>query len=372
MRLLITTDTIGGVWSYTLTLAAAVRRVRPTAQVQMVSLGQAPSPYQTRQAAEAGCVLTNIPGKLEWMTDPWADLAAQAPQLQQQVRAFQPNVLHLNHYAHTTLPWHNVVPGVAVVQGAHSCVNTWWQAVHGSAAPPAEWGSYTAMVRAALHAADVVVAPSNAFAAALQQQYGHVRMRVLSNGIDSALYHALNKQAFVLAAGRLWDEAKNLHVLVQAALGLPGEVQLAGANVDPDTGQRLHFPNVRLLGQLNWDAMAGALARAAVFAHPARYEPFGLSILEAAASGCALVLSDIPTLRELWDGAAIFLPTDDPVAWHKLLASLLPNQPATEHWGRLAHIRSQAYASTELAARYLRVVDSLRSNYSTAVSSTAA
>ncbi len=31
---------------------------------------------------------------------------------------------------------------------------------------------------------------------------------------------------------------------------------------------------------------------------PARYEPFGLSVLEAALSGCALVLGDIPSLRE--------------------------------------------------------------------------
>ncbi len=36
------------------------------------------------------------------------------------------------------------------------------------------------------------------------------------------------------------------------------------------------------------------------------YEPFGLSVLEAALSGCALVLGDIPSLRENWDGAADF------------------------------------------------------------------
>ena len=37
------------------------------------------------------------------------------------------------------------------------------------------------------------------------------------------------------------------------------------------------------------------------------YEPFGLAVLEAAQAGCALVLSDIPTHREMWDGAAIFV-----------------------------------------------------------------
>ena len=39
----------------------------------------------------------------------------------------------------------------------------------------------------------------------------------------------------------------------------------------------------------------------------ARYEPFGLAVLEAAQAGMRLVLSDIPSFRELWDGAATFV-----------------------------------------------------------------
>src|SRR5690625_7216151 len=35
------------------------------------------------------------------------------------------------------------------------------------------------------------------------------------------------------------------------------------------------------------------LRQASVFVMPSRYEPFGLSVLEAALSGCALILSDI-------------------------------------------------------------------------------
>ncbi len=53
--------------------------------------------------------------------------------------------------------------------------------------------------------------------------------------------------------------------------------------------------------------MATAYAAATVFASMARYEPFGLAVLEAAQAGMRLVLSDIPTFRELWDGAAIFV-----------------------------------------------------------------
>ena len=52
------------------------------------------------------------------------------------------------------------------------------------------------------------------------------------------------------------------------------------------------------------------MGRAAIYALPARYEPFGLSILEAALSGCALVIGDIPSLREIWADAALFVPSD--------------------------------------------------------------
>ena len=60
---------------------------------------------------------------------------------------------------------------------------------------------------------------------------------------------------------------------------------------------------MRLLGSLSPRALAAWLARAAIYCLPARYEPFGLSVLEAALSGCALVLGDIPSLREIWDDA---------------------------------------------------------------------
>jgi len=53
------------------------------------------------------------------------------------------------------------------------------------------------------------------------------------------------------------------------------------------------------------------MARAAVFVAPALYEPFGLGILEAATARCALILSDIASLRELWAGSAVYIDPRD-------------------------------------------------------------
>jgi glycosyltransferase involved in cell wall biosynthesis len=55
---------------------------------------------------------------------------------------------------------------------------------------------------------------------------------------------------------------------------------------------------------------------------PSLYEPFGLAPLEAALRGCALVLSDIGSFRELWDGCAAFFPRGDAEVLAAVLAEL--------------------------------------------------
>ncbi len=80
--------------------------------------------------------------------------------------------------------------------------------------------------------------------------------------------------------------------------------------------------------------MAGWLGRASIFALPARYEPFGLLPLEAALSGCALVLGDIPSLREVWGDAAWFVPPDDRDALTAAIGSLIASPRLLQRAGR--------------------------------------
>jgi len=90
-------------------------------------------------------------------------------------------------------------------------------------------------------------------------------------------------------------------------------------------------------------------SRASIFASPARYEPFGLAALEAAQAGCALVLGDIPSLREVWGDAALFVPPDDDEA---LLAALrTASRPRELHvLASRARARAARYAPEATAA----------------------
>ena len=310
-RILMTTDTVGGVWDYSLELARALGR--HGASVVLATMGAPVQPAQWEQVRALHNVeLRESEFALEWMPSPWRDVDRAGEWLLDLEVAVAPDLIHLNGYVHGALPWR-----APVVIAAHSCVRSWWEAVKGEA-PHAEWDEYSRRVEAGLRSADAIVAPSHAMAAALRRHYDFDAEPVVVPNGRAGPFHQGEKSALVLTAGRVWDEAKNVAALARVADTLPWPVYVAGS-ADSPTGRSAALGAMRPLGQLPSNELAEWMARAAIYALPARYEPFGLSVLEAALSGCALVLGDIPSLRERWDDAALFVdPNDD----HALAAAI--------------------------------------------------
>jgi glycosyltransferase involved in cell wall biosynthesis len=172
---------------------------------------------------------------------------------------------------------------------------------------------------------------------------------VIPNGREAAAFAPRAKEPFVAGVGRLWDEAKNLETLDRAAAALPWPVLLAG-----DSGGR-RCSAARLLGELPPDATAALLARASVFAAPARYEPFGLAALEAGLSGCALVLGDIPSLREVWGDAAAFVAPDDAEALAYAVRRLIDVPSMCSDAAARARRRALRYDRASMAEAYVRL-----------------
>jgi glycosyltransferase involved in cell wall biosynthesis len=166
------------------------------------------------------------------------------------------------------------------------------------------------------------------------------------------------KESFVLTAGRLWDEAKNLSALAAIAPQLPWPVYVAGEDTHPDGG-RAATENVRMLGKLSLDELAPWFAGAAIYALPARYEPFGLTVLEAALSGCALVLGDIPSLREIWKDAATFVPPDKPDALASAICLLAADPVKRAVMSAKAQARSTTFFPIKMARQYLNLYTDL-------------
>lgn len=355
-RVLMTTDFMGGVWVYTLELVRELSQ--HGVEVAIASMGDLPSADQ-RQAIEQipGARLYTSQFKLEWMDAPWVDVDQAGKWLLSLAERIQPDVVHLNGYVHGALPW-----SVPVVVIGHSCVMSWWQAVKGEAAPPS-WKTYCDRVAQGIHQADYVIAPTRAMLDVLTDHYATPEeplppSQVIYNGRRPFSCMPDAKQNVVLAVGRLWDEAKNISLLSQVAPDLPWPVYVAGQKQHPQ-GLTADLPNVQELGSLSFEALRSWQSCATIYVHPARYEPFGLAILEAAWSHCALVLSDIPSLRELWQDAALFVAPDDPAALRAVLQDLMADAAQCRELAQQAHQRAQQYTPQRMAEAYLRVYETL-------------
>jgi glycosyltransferase involved in cell wall biosynthesis len=358
-RILMTADAVGGVWDYALELAAGLGEAG--AQVTLAVMGPPPDEGQEEAArAIPGLELCARPFKLEWMEEPWQDVAAAGDWLVELAARRDVDLVHLNGYVHARLPFDRP----RLVMG-HSCVLSWWRAVKGKEAPPA-WDRYRREVGAGLAAADRVAAPTRAMLEALETHYGPLPpAEVIPNGRSEAAYGPGRKLPFVLSAGRLWDEAKNAGALCRVARRLPWPIKiagaarpLAGAGVPPSCPVEA-LVNVECLGRLSPTALAVRYAAASIYALPARYEPFGLSVLEAALSGCALVLGDIPSLREVWGDAALFVHPDDEDALRAALTALIDRPDLRATLAARARRRAAQFSAAEMVRRTLEVYRSL-------------
>jgi glycosyltransferase involved in cell wall biosynthesis len=146
--------------------------------------------------------------------------------------------------------------------------------------------------------------------------------------------------------------SRTIICLEKIARRLPWPIYLAGDDKHFNDSTGL-LRQVNPLGPLTFKERRAWFACASIYALPARYEPFGLAALEAALAGCALVLSDIPSLREVWGDAALYAPPDDPLAWEVALVLLMADSTYRRRMAKRAYSRAQKFTSERMAAHYL-------------------
>lgn len=344
-KVLMTADTVGGVWTYAVELARVLAKHQVS--VALATMGAPLTPMQYDEAASISHVqVYESAFKLEWMQDPWKEVDLAGKWLLELEEALRPDVVHLNGYSHGALPWR-----APTLVAGHSCVLSWWLAVRGEAAP-GMWSTYRRRVSKGLGAVNLVVAPSKTMAAMLNQHYGPLEVRIIPNGRDPELFVPRQKDALVLTVGRVWDEGKNIAALEDIAARLDWPVYVAG-DVSPSDARGAEPENVCRLGVVPSNILANWFGRASIYALPARYEPFGLSVLEAGLTGCALVLGDIPSLRENWEGSAVFVPPNDSEALRLAIQDLIEDPERREALGVCGRARALQFTPERMASGYL-------------------
>lgn len=336
-----TADAIGGVWQYANGLAHDL--VRAGWSVDIALLGPAASTAQRAQAATDGVTLLDTGLPLDWLAPDAAVVATAAVAIADLARARGADLVQLNQPALAVADI-----GVPVVAVVHSCVASWWDAVE-QGPLPADLAWQTDLVARGLSRADAVVCPTRAFADTVARLYAlpHAPVAIHNGRAPAGPGGPIHDFAFT--AGRLWDRGKNVATLDRAAARLGIPFKAAGALAGPN-GERIAPAHLQTLGQVGDPVIAGCLSARPVFASAALYEPFGLAVLEAALAGCALVLSDIPTFRELWDGVATFVPATDAIGFADAIEAVAGNPALRAARGTLARERALAYSPDRNAA----------------------
>ena len=352
MHVLITADTVGGVWTYTreLTCGLLARGHRVT----LVSFGRIPPPGQDFWLHHNRLNYHPTAFPLEWMEDAQDGIARSIGYLTRVIEDARPDVLHFSQFCYGALQ--RSLPKVVV---AHSDVRSWWSAVHGGAPPRSAWLEwYTDIVSHGLSGADAVVAPSQWMLDTLGQFYQLPRRcSVIYNGRSQGLFRASDaKSDCVLSVGRLWDEAKQIRLLLERRHKVP--VRIAGSMHHPGRdsphGWKRKLPgNFKFCGEQGEDQMRALYADSAAYAATSRYEPFGLAPVEAALSRCALIANDIPVFRELWGDAAFYFDRNDADSLARAIRLLSKSSSLRRLLGDLAYERARSqFDSARMTTEY--------------------
>lgn len=363
MHVLVTTDTLSGVWTYTRELVTGLtsRGIRVT----LVSLGEIPLPHQVSWMETLhGLDYRPTAFRLDWMQEGEQDFADSSAYLVQLVRELRPNLLHLNHLCYGSLPVRT--PRLVV---AHGDLITWWKTVHDREPAPSPWLRwYRDAVAAGISSADMVVAPSVWMLDHLRDSYIRARR-------DSVIYYGRNpiyfnpyvsKEESVLAVGRLWDAGKQVSLLTEEVHALPvcivgGEGLHAAKSIRADVKVAVDDMRVALKGPQTESQLRNLYSRASIYAATSRYEPFGMTALEAALSRCAIVANDIPSFREVWGEAAAYFRANDAISLASLVRRLGEDRELRKDYANRAYQRARdCFTAKRMVENYVQLYFTLQ------------
>ncbi|KAA6456972.1 glycosyltransferase family 4 protein [Acidobacteria bacterium AB60] len=355
MRVLMTTDTVGGVWTFTQELAAGLLESGCT--VSLVSFGRLPSPVQQDDCQRlAGMHRERFfyrPSEigLEWMEDNQTVYEEGASLLTREAVRFSPDVIHSNQFCYGALQL-----AIPCVVSAHSDVFSWFRACRGASPPPSHWlATYRETVQAGLLQCSAVIAPTRWMMRELAQAFElPQRCDVISNGRTVEAGSGSPRKMCAVTVGRLWDEAKGIDTL--HTLRSPIPILVAGSTTHPDARRPPSIASATYLGELGGDQILHLFQSSSIYLCLSRYEPFGLAPLEAALCGCAVVARDLPSLREVWGDSALYF--EDTRSLQEILSALAAAPELLAAARESAHRRALAFDRAQMTRHYLDLFES--------------
>lgn len=118
---------------------------------------------------------------------------------------------------------------------------------------------------------------------------------------------------------------------------------------------------IRFTGFVAEEELAAWYRTCTVFCHLSRKEGFNLPLIEAAASGAAIVASDIPVHREVMQGAALYCNPDDHEASAAQLLALVTDDELRETYKKKSQNRAKKFDWRKTAQKTIEIYKSTNS-----------
>ncbi len=187
------------------------------------------------------------------------------------------------------------------------------------------------------------------------------RVGIIPNGFDSALLDRKDEEDdYVLFLGRLHIGQKGLDTLCEALRFVNCRLVIAGGGKDEGAVRSLYSAladpdRVEFAGFVSGEKKADLLGRCMFMAVPSRYEGKPLTVVEAAACGKPVIVSDIPELKYTVDaGFGLSFKVGDAKDLAEKINSLLGDQRLRRAMGKKAREYARDFTWDRIAEEYER------------------
>jgi glycosyltransferase involved in cell wall biosynthesis len=161
---------------------------------------------------------------------------------------------------------------------------------------------------------------------------------------------------------------KNIDVLLRSFAGLMRQhadlhLVLCGNFLPSERSQleALGIADRTVCVRVSDDQLPALYAHAVAFVFPSRYEGFGLPVVEAMASGCPVIMSDVPALLEVAADVALSFAPDDGDALVELVNRVIGDPALRSRMIAAGRVRARDYSwrrtALRTAAAYGRILD---------------
>jgi len=184
---------------------------------------------------------------------------------------------------------------------------------------------------------------------------------------NAGCFDLLN-QPFILAVGKN-SPRKNLEIVIKALNKIQSDIPHHLVTVGGDgwdfknvnslvkslgLTDRVHF-----LGYVSDEMLNSLYHKATMFVYPSLFEGFGLPVLEAMASGCPVVTSNISSLPEVAGDAALLIDPQNVEEVASAIETICKNQSIATEFKQKGKKRASQFSWDECAQKTLKVYDKL-------------